>query len=233
MSDGLFLRKCREVAENYKDVKFTEMYLDTVCLNVSPFRTRGVLIRCVLYVYSIGSVLGHQKVDRSIPVQNQFLLSSGFCPFRWFRTRPSSMFWSCPTCTETFSGELRVGVEAAGRSEVKPACRFSDLCAGLIGGLGVTPSGNIGAGGVAIFESVCIYSVLVSGTFSLQVLTRPVCPAGSRHRPRHRRHGPGQPHRPAAQRRHDAASHGPPRARRQDPDRLLRHHQRQEGEATR
>ena len=30
----------------------------------------------------------------------------------------------------------------------------SDLCAGLIGGLGVTPSGNIGADGVAIFESV-------------------------------------------------------------------------------
>lgn len=32
---------------------------------------------------------------------------------------------------------------------------YSDLCAGLIGGLGVTPSGNIGANGVAIFESVC------------------------------------------------------------------------------
>lgn len=31
---------------------------------------------------------------------------------------------------------------------------LSDLCAGLIGGLGVTPSGNIGADGVAIFESV-------------------------------------------------------------------------------
>lgn len=28
------------------------------------------------------------------------------------------------------------------------------MCAGLIGGLGVTPSGNIGADGVAIFESV-------------------------------------------------------------------------------
>lgn len=67
MSDGLFLRKCREVAENYKDVKFTEMYLDTVCLNVSPFRTRGVLIRCVLYVYSIGSVLGHQKSGSEHP----------------------------------------------------------------------------------------------------------------------------------------------------------------------
>jgi len=31
---------------------------------------------------------------------------------------------------------------------------LSDLCAGLIGGLGITPSGNIGAEGVAIFESV-------------------------------------------------------------------------------
>lgn len=33
---------------------------------------------------------------------------------------------------------------------------ISDLCAGLIGGLGVTPSGNIGEDG-AIFESVSIY----------------------------------------------------------------------------
>ena len=32
---------------------------------------------------------------------------------------------------------------------------LSDLCAGLIGGLGLTPSGNIGADGVAIFEAVC------------------------------------------------------------------------------
>ena len=32
-------------------------------------------------------------------------------------------------------------------------CAGSDLCAGLIGGLGVTPSGNIGETG-AIFESV-------------------------------------------------------------------------------
>merc|ERR1719240_2368364 len=31
---------------------------------------------------------------------------------------------------------------------------LSDLGAGLIGGLGLTPSGNIGAGGVALFESV-------------------------------------------------------------------------------
>ncbi len=31
---------------------------------------------------------------------------------------------------------------------------LSDLCAGLVGGLGLTPSGNIGEEGVAIFESV-------------------------------------------------------------------------------
>ncbi|XP_051797447.1 isocitrate dehydrogenase [NAD] subunit alpha, mitochondrial-like [Acanthochromis polyacanthus] len=31
---------------------------------------------------------------------------------------------------------------------------LSDLCAGLVGGLGVTPSGKIGANGAAIFESV-------------------------------------------------------------------------------
>eukprot|EP01137_Pigoraptor_chileana_P031858 Opistho-2@20346 len=31
---------------------------------------------------------------------------------------------------------------------------LSDLCAGLIGGLGLTPSGNIGENGVAVFESV-------------------------------------------------------------------------------
>lgn len=35
MSDGLFLRCCREVAEKHRDIKFREMYLDTVCLNVS------------------------------------------------------------------------------------------------------------------------------------------------------------------------------------------------------
>lgn len=40
---------------------------------------------------------------------------------------------------------------------------LSDLCAGLVGGLGVTPSGNIGGVG-AVFESVshAILSFLVS-----------------------------------------------------------------------
>ncbi|KAF2885501.1 hypothetical protein ILUMI_20651 [Ignelater luminosus] len=83
MSDGLFLRCCREMAEKYPDVKFEEKYLDTVCLNMVQDPTQyDVLVMPNLY----GDIL-------------------------------------------------------------------SDMCAGLVGGLGLTPSGNIGLSG-ALFESV-------------------------------------------------------------------------------
>merc|ERR1712141_774865 len=84
MSDGLFLRCCREAAEKNRDIQFEERYLDTVCLNMVQDPSKyDVLVMPNLY----GDIL-------------------------------------------------------------------SDLCAGLIGGLGVTPSGNIGANNVALFESV-------------------------------------------------------------------------------
>ncbi|VDM58861.1 unnamed protein product [Angiostrongylus costaricensis] len=101
MSDGLFLKICREQAANYPDIKFKatilvsktkciswvisfkEAYLDTVCLNmVQDPGQYDVLVMPNLY----GDIL-------------------------------------------------------------------SDLCAGLVGGLGVTPSGNIGED-AAVFESV-------------------------------------------------------------------------------
>ncbi|XP_047004219.1 probable isocitrate dehydrogenase [NAD] subunit alpha, mitochondrial [Schistocerca americana] len=83
MSDGLFLRCCREAAENHPDVKFEEKYLDTVCLTmVQDPNKYDVLVMPNLY----GDIL-------------------------------------------------------------------SDMCAGLVGGLGLTPSGNIGLNG-ALFESV-------------------------------------------------------------------------------
>merc|ERR1712179_65553 len=83
MSDGLFLKCCREAAELHPEVKFEERYLDTVCLNMVQDPSQyDVLVMPNLY----GDIL-------------------------------------------------------------------SDLCAGLIGGLGLTPSGNIGLGG-AIFEAV-------------------------------------------------------------------------------
>lgn len=34
MSDGLFLRCCRDMAKKYPEIKFEEKYLDTVCLNM-------------------------------------------------------------------------------------------------------------------------------------------------------------------------------------------------------
>merc|ERR1712141_884175 len=83
MSDGLFLKCCRQAAERHPEIRFEEKYLDTVCLNMVQDPTiYDVLVMPNLY----GDIL-------------------------------------------------------------------SDLCAGLIGGLGLTPSGNIGLGG-AIFEAV-------------------------------------------------------------------------------
>merc|ERR1719187_3216460 len=83
MSDGLFLRCCREAAEKNPDIRFEEKYLDTVCLTMVQDPSQyDVLVMPNLY----GDIL-------------------------------------------------------------------SDLCAGLIGGLGLTPSGNVGLGG-AIFEAV-------------------------------------------------------------------------------
>lgn len=83
MSDGLFLRCCRDTAEKFPDVKFEEKYLDTVCLNMVQDPAKyDVLVMPNLY----GDIL-------------------------------------------------------------------SDMCAGLVGGLGLTPSGNIGING-ALFESV-------------------------------------------------------------------------------
>ncbi|CAF3932744.1 unnamed protein product [Rotaria sp. Silwood2] len=80
LSDGLFLRSAREVAEKYPEVKFEEMYLDTMVQDPTQFD-------CLVMPNLYGDIL-------------------------------------------------------------------SDLCAGLIGGLGLTPSGNIGEGGAAIFEAV-------------------------------------------------------------------------------
>lgn len=34
MSDGLFLRCCRDTAKKHPEIKFEEKYLDTVCLNM-------------------------------------------------------------------------------------------------------------------------------------------------------------------------------------------------------
>ena len=39
-ADGLFLQCCAEVAKRYPDVQYSDMYLDTACLNVSTTTSR-------------------------------------------------------------------------------------------------------------------------------------------------------------------------------------------------
>ena len=121
MSDGLFLRCCREAARKYPNVKFEERYLDTVCLNMVQDPSQyDVLVMPNLY----GDIL-------------------------------------------------------------------SDLCAGLVGGLGLTPSGNIGLNG-ALFESVYnlkflnVYLLFIS--ISIYFISFFIT-LGSRNCTRHRRTG--------------------------------------------
>jgi len=83
-SDGLFLRTCREVSEDFPSVPYREMIVDNACMQlVSDPSQFDVLVMPNLY----GDIL-------------------------------------------------------------------SDLCAGLIGGLGLTPSGNVGADGLFLAEAV-------------------------------------------------------------------------------
>lgn len=37
MSDGLFLRTCRKIAENYPNIEFEEKNLDSACLSMVQF----------------------------------------------------------------------------------------------------------------------------------------------------------------------------------------------------
>jgi len=84
MSDGLFVKTCREVATRFPTIKYEEMMVDNACMQLT---------------------LNPAKLDVMV-LPNLY-------------------------------GDI-----------------VSDLCAGLIGGLGLTPSGNIGDNNAAIFEAV-------------------------------------------------------------------------------
>ena len=46
-ADGLFLSCCSQVAANYPHVTYSDMYLDTACLNVSFWKVLVHLFVCV------------------------------------------------------------------------------------------------------------------------------------------------------------------------------------------
>lgn len=103
MSDGLFLRCCRDTADKFPEIKFEEKYLDTGLCNHLQFLSQFVnFLRCL--VVCLNMVQDPRQYDVLV-MPNLY-------------------------------GDI-----------------LSDMCAGLVGGLGLTPSGNIGLNG-ALFESV-------------------------------------------------------------------------------
>lgn len=49
MSDGLFLRCARDMAEKYPEIQFEERYLDTVCLNMVQDPKKYDVLVYILY----------------------------------------------------------------------------------------------------------------------------------------------------------------------------------------
>lgn len=135
MSDGLFLRCVRDMAEKFPEIQFEERYLDTVCLNmVQDPKKYDVLVMPNLY----GDIL-------------------------------------------------------------------SDMCAGLVGGLGLTPSGNMGLNG-ALFESVSLIDFKENFTWFL-IFCFFFC-TGSRYCPRYCWQRFSQPHCLIVVCRYDVETHG-------------------------
>ena len=130
-ADGLFLACCAEVASQFPDIQYRDKYLDTACLNV-------------------GSSLPP-------PPPPPPPSSSSSLPLLLLPTPPpppypsSSSLPLLPLQLVQNPAKLDVLVMPNLYGDI-----LSDLCAGLIGGLGLTPSGNIGADGVAIFEAVSL-----------------------------------------------------------------------------
>lgn len=103
MSDGLFIKCCRQAAEEYPEVKYEESYLDTV--STANRQKHHVLVISVVCLQVCLNMVQNPSMYDVLVMPNLY-------------------------------GDI-----------------ISDLCAGLIGGLGLTPSGNVGTSG-AIFEAV-------------------------------------------------------------------------------
>ena len=129
MTDGLFLKCCREVADRYSDIKYEEVFLDTVCLAVC------LMLRLHLFLISFCEFVTCQT-DRQTDRQTDISISRQYCMLSFLQMVQDPSQFDVLVMPNLYGDIL------------------SDLCAGLVGGLGVTPSGNIGQNGVAIFEAV-------------------------------------------------------------------------------
>jgi len=107
MSDGLFLRCVRDMAQKFPEIQFEEKYLDTVCLNMVQNPGK--------YDVLVGVTENLVAVKPEI---NSSLISLQVMP--------------------NLYGDI-----------------LSDMCAGLVGGLGLTPSGNMGLKYLILARNQC------------------------------------------------------------------------------
>ncbi|KAJ2938469.1 hypothetical protein O0L34_g12914 [Tuta absoluta] len=114
MSDGLFLRCCRDLAQKYPDIRFEERYLDTVCLNMVQNPAKfDVLVSIITRPHHAlsypplprHSLPQHGSKPGQVRRTGQYHNTSTPCTLlppatstqsvsTWFRTRPSSTCWS-------------------------------------------------------------------------------------------------------------------------------------------
>jgi isocitrate dehydrogenase (NAD+) len=71
LSDGLFLQCCREVAEKHPEIKYKEMYLDTVCLNLVQDPSKfDVLVMPNLYGDILSDLCAGESLLDLVPFHN-------------------------------------------------------------------------------------------------------------------------------------------------------------------
>lgn len=121
----MFLRACRELAAEYPEIKYDEDLLDRVCLRVvqDPAPYADRVMVMPNVRFSSPSLLPPPLSPLSPP-----------CSLLDLAPRPANS--TNPSLAPQLYGDI-----------------LSDMCAGLIGGLGLTPSGNIGKD-ASIFEAV-------------------------------------------------------------------------------
>jgi hypothetical protein len=153
-ADGLFLECCREAATKYPDIKYEEVIVDNACMQL------------------VSNPLQASSVGRSVPRRSTILVTA-CAPVQALLHPPplpgaaanTAALWP-PNATRPCPSEVCLP------HPVSAHCQFdvlvmpnlygdiiSDLCAGLVGGLGVTPSMNIGEPPYARRQPSCFLSV--------------------------------------------------------------------------
>lgn len=136
---------CREVHDKYPDIVYDEMIVDNACMQLVKNPNQfDVLVRRFSFF-----------VLRFFFSFQVFFLFFLFLFFLESSKRQDRLFLAHSLSLSLPPSFLSLPLNI--KHKVMPNLYgdiISDLCAGLIGGLGLTPSGNVGAKGLALMEAV-------------------------------------------------------------------------------